>query len=73
MARKPPRTRDQVEFETFVTRWQIAGMLVAHGLSPLRRPLTWKSIQREFPHLSRSAIYWYLDQIHKDADSLEFV
>jgi len=66
MPRKTPRTRAQVEFETFVTQWQIAGMLVAHSLRPLRRPLTWKSIQREFPHLSRSATHWYLDRIYRN-------
>jgi hypothetical protein len=73
MPRKTPRTRDQVKEDRMRTQMAIARMLIAHSAHPLAKPLSWKQIQARLPHLSRSAIHWYLDRIHKDAGSLEFV
>jgi hypothetical protein len=74
MPRNAPRTREQVKVDTMRTQFEIAQMLLEQARTrPLARPLSWKQIHLRFPHLSRSTIHWYLDRIHKDADSLEFV
>jgi hypothetical protein len=74
MPRKAPRTRDQVKVETMRTQFEIMQLLLEQARTrPLEKKLSWKQIQPRFPHLSRSAICWYLDRIHKDAGSLEFV
>jgi hypothetical protein len=73
MPRKTPRTREQVKVQTMRTQFEISQMLIEASARPLARPLSWKQIQARFPHLSRSTIHWYLDRIHKDADSLVFV
>jgi hypothetical protein len=74
MPRKTPRTTtEQIKVDRMRTQFEISQMLIEASKRPLAKPLSWKQIQQRFPHLSRSTIHWYLDRIHKDAGSLEFV
>jgi hypothetical protein len=63
------RTRAQVEAGKAENQQLITAFLIEHQREhPLARPPSWKVIQqRVVPHLSRSAVYWYLDLIRYEA------
>jgi hypothetical protein len=73
MPRKAPqRTRAQVEADKRRTLHEMAALVLERARShPLAKPLTPGQIQKEFPHLSIQAVYWYLAAIHAAGEVVE--